>query len=489
MRFNRAKPKGTKIERVSWKKYQADLKKSALKKVLIKNILKYLSGLSLLLVLGYTIIAGFGTACKLIHTRAPKLQVSETVVYQKDDKLLCKKEVQAILCSKSFVNLKNKSFEFSNQGRTLKVDTNLDITLQNFLRKKFDRNTSRYIEIVAMAPSNCKILCMVGFDKANPFGNPCINNKFPAASIFKIVTAAAAIEKCGFDLGSKLAYNGQKYTLYKSQLKNHANKFTNKITFQDSFAQSINPVFGKIGIFYLGKTYLEKYALAFGFNRNINFETLFNPSYISISDKPYQVAEVACGFNRKTTISPLHGALMVATILNQGQLIEPTIIDQIVDEKGQRVYRSQAIALNQAIKPETSETINALMKATIKRGTCKKTFRGYQKDQILSKLDIGGKTGSIDNPSHDFRLDWFVGFAEEKEGSEKIVISVVVAHEKYMGTRASHYARIAIRYYFSNHFSKNEEKSTLSIMQNYKKPLSYAKYSILKNKNNRGLSK
>ncbi|MBN1933002.1 MAG: PbpA [Desulfobacterales bacterium] len=458
MRFNKFKSKEANLKRPTWKKYQADLKKSAHKKLLIKNILKYLSVLSLLIVLGYAIIAGFSTACKRIHTMRPKLQASESVIDQKEDRLLCKKDVQAILDSKSFLNLKHKSFEFSNQGHILKVDTNLDITLQNFLQEKFDRDTSQYIAIVVMAPANGKILCMVGFDKENPFGNPCINNKFPAASIFKIVTAAAAIEKCGFDLGSKLAYNGRKYTLYKSQLKNQADKFTNKITFQDSFAQSVNPVFGKIGIFYVGKTYLEKYALAFGFNRNINFEILFNPSYICISDKPYQVAEVACGFNRETTISPLHGALMVATILNQGQLIEPTIIDQIVDEKGQTVYQSRPIALNQAISPETSETINALMKATIKHGTCKKTFRGYQRDQILSKLDIGGKTGSIDNQSHNLRLDWFVGFGEEKEGSEKIVISVVVAHEKYMGTRASHYARIAIRYYFSNYFSKNEEK-------------------------------
>jgi hypothetical protein len=47
-----------------------------------------------------------------------------------------------------------------------------------------------------------------------------------------------------------------------------------------------------------------------------------------------------------------------------------------------------------------------------------------------------------------------VGFAEEKDGHEKLVISVIVAHEKYIGIRASHYARMAMKQYFRNYFAK-----------------------------------
>jgi membrane carboxypeptidase/penicillin-binding protein len=96
------------------------------------------------------------------------------------------------------------------------------------------------------------------------------------------------------------------------------------------------------------------------------------------------------------------------------------------------------------------------MKATVKSGTSRKIFRGYRKDRVLSRLNIGGKTGSIDNHSHDARYDWFVGFGEEKEGGEKIVISVVVAHEEYIGTRAGKYARLAIKYYFQDYFARAE---------------------------------
>ncbi len=96
------------------------------------------------------------------------------------------------------------------------------------------------------------------------------------------------------------------------------------------------------------------------------------------------------------------------------------------------------------------------MKATIYRGTARKEFRGYRRDKILSKLNLGGKTGSIGSRSvNNVRYDWFVGFAEEKKGDRKIVLSIVVAHEKFIGKRAGYYAKIAIRKYFKNHPQKS----------------------------------
>lgn len=145
---------------------------------------------------------------------------------------------------------------------------------------------------------------------------------------------------------------------------------------------------------------------------------------------------------------------MASVILNEGNLIEPTIIDRIIDEQGTAIYRSRVKALNQAIKPESSKAVNNLMKATIQSGTCRKLFNGYRKDRILSKLNIGGKTGSIDDTSHQTRFDWFIGFAQEKGGDEKIALSVVVAHEKYIGKRAGYYAKIMMKEYFRDYFAK-----------------------------------
>jgi cell division protein FtsI/penicillin-binding protein 2 len=219
----------------------------------------------------------------------------------------------------------------------------------------------------------------------------------------------------------------------------------------------VNPVFGKIGSLYLGKDTLEEYAKAFGFNRDINFEIIVDPSCVALSDKPYQWAEIASGFNNKTKISPLHGAMMASAIINQGRLLEPTIIDRIVNEKGRIIYKGKLVPMSQVMAPNASQTLNRLMENTIKSGTGRKAFRRYRRDKILSRLNIGGKTGSIDNKTHDARYDWFVGFAEEKKAGKKIALSVIVAHEKYIGLRASYYARIAMKKYFKDTFKNNRD--------------------------------
>jgi cell division protein FtsI/penicillin-binding protein 2 len=303
-----------------------------------------------------------------------------------------------------------------------------------------------------MNPADGRVLAMVGFDKFDFQKNPCVDNTYPAASIFKIITAAAAIEKANLKADSMLRFNGRKHTLYKSQLTEKETKYTNYISFKEAFAKSINPVFGKLGALYLGKEELKSYAMAFGFNRIINFETFLIPSLTVFSDEPYQLAELASGFNKKTKITPVHGALIASTIVNQGKLIEPTIVNRIVDGKGTELYTGQSAILGHAFNVETSSILNELMKTTIKSGTARREFRKYRKDKVISRLEIGGKTGSINNRTNDVKYDWFVGYAKEKEGDGKIVVSVLVAHEKYIGVRAAQYALMAFKKYFRNQF-------------------------------------
>ncbi|MGB6011883.1 MAG: penicillin-binding transpeptidase domain-containing protein [Desulfobacterales bacterium] len=446
------------LNRPSWRDYQSGLKCSAAKKKLVTGIFKVSALFFVILGVGSGMISGLeGTSFSHLMTDYFSSSNGEKRGADSDRVLLSdKKHVQNLIDNISLVNLENNRIDVFNNGDRYSVDTTLDIPLQNFILKKLDTSTARYIGIVGIDPVTGKVLSMVSFDKTDPSSNLCVESKFPAASIFKIVTASAAIEKNGFRPNRELKYNGMKHTLYKSQLKKKTNKYTNRVSFQDSFAQSINPVFGKIGVYYLGKTALEKYAEAFGFNQNINFEIQVDPSGVHLSDTPYQWAEIACGFNQDTTLSPLHGAMMASAIVNQGRLMEPAIVVRIVDESGNVIYRNTSVSMSQAITPEASKTLNALMAETIRSGTAKKAFRGYRKDKILSRLNIGGKTGSMDNDTHDARYDWFVGFAEEKGGPAKFAVAVIVAHEKYIGLRASYYARSAMKSYFSNYFAKKQ---------------------------------
>jgi cell division protein FtsI/penicillin-binding protein 2 len=229
---------------------------------------------------------------------------------------------------------------------------------------------------------------------------------------------------------------------------------------KNAFAKSVNPVFGKIGNLCLDKDTFEFYAKAIGFYRIIDFEIFLPPSLTVLSNEPYQLAEIACGFTRKTRISPVHGALIAATALNQGKLIAPAIVDRITDENKDTLYRNRPTIIGQAFSPETAEALQELMKTTVQSGTVRGTFRKYRKDKIISRLEIGAKTGTINNQTNDLKYDWFVGYASEMLGGRKIIVSVLVAHEKYIGIRATQYAIMAFKKYFKSQLGKFDERKS-----------------------------
>jgi penicillin-binding protein A len=371
--------------------------------------------------------------------------------------LLKKADVHILLGKTSLYNLQVPAVRVTFDGRPYQVDTSLDIGLQQYLLRHMDRVNSRYIGLVVMEPDTGRILAMAGFNKDDPHQDPCLTADYPAASLFKIITAAAAIQEHGYTARSRFKFNGYEHTLYKRQVTKRTNRYTTYVSLRQSFAQSINPVFGKIGAFYLHRKDLIKFADAFAFNRKVDFELPWPTSKLTVKDNPYNRAEIACGFNHRTRISPLHGALIVSTVVNNGVPVEPTVVDRIVSDAGKVVYRNKPRFLPAAVSPRTAHVLDHLMLATVSSGTARRMFRGYRRNKVLSRLQLGGKTGTIYNRAHDARFDWFIGFAKEKEGGTKLVVAAMVAHGEYIGIRAGQYARMAMEYYFKDYFAKKEQ--------------------------------
>jgi cell division protein FtsI/penicillin-binding protein 2 len=141
---------------------------------------------------------------------------------------------------------------------------------------------------------------------------------------------------------------------------------------------------------------------------------------------------------------------MVAAILNQGRWVEPTIVDWIDSDAGQTVYQGQTVYRDQAIDHDTAKVLRQLMQATVQSGTAHKEFQKHHGDKVLSRLEIGGKTGSMGDGTGATRYDWFVGYAREPQRRKQLVVAVVVAHEGFIGTRAAAYAVMAMKEYFQD---------------------------------------
>jgi cell division protein FtsI/penicillin-binding protein 2 len=402
------------------------------------------------------LICGIVIGIRIFSHRAGIPNKSQTV--KNPGLYITKKDVRILLQDMRVEDLSAKQISLPLKNQKLHIETSLDSGLQNYLLQSMDRKNSRYIGIVVMRAATGRILAMAGYNKIDPTQNPCTDRTFPAASIFKIVTAAAAVDHCGYNADTIMRFNGYKHTLYKNQLKERNNRYTNRLSFKDAFAQSVNPVFGKLGTVKLGKTVLEEYAIAFGFNQPIHFELEVAPSRIQIKDNPYHWAEIASGFNNDTSISPVHGAMIASAVLNNGRMVDPTIVDRIEDQNGELLYRTQPEQRRRAMTTRASNILVKLMETTVHSGTGRKSFRNQKRHKVLSKLRIGGKTGNIFNRSHDARFDWFVGFAKGIKEDSQLVFAVLVAHEEYIGIRAAQYARMAVTRYFKSQIARHEGK-------------------------------
>ncbi len=421
-----------------WRDYQANLKRERQKRRWLRRGI-----CTILLIL---LISGAIFLIKPSKTTlSPDISKIRNSIQSLFDQTLDLESLKAILAKQNPVDFCGPQVMFETDQGSIHITTTIDADLQKYLTKQLMLRTSAFIGIVVLDAFTGEVLAMVSHDRQDPKANTCLNSQFPAASIFKIVTVAAAMEKIGLTPRSSLTFTGGKHTLYKSQITDKIDRYTTTTTLQKAFAGSINPVFGKLGAFTLQQETLLEYARRFGFQQPLDFTLPMEPSAFVITDRSYQWAELASGFNKTTTLSPLQGALIAATTVNDGKWITPRLIEKVTNSKGKERYHLRPLKAETVVTPKTARQLKTVMQATILEGTGRKAFKGWQSDSVLSQLEIGGKTGSYNtNP----RYDWFVGYGMDPKTEHAVAVSVLVGHQDLIGTRAGEYARKALKYHF-----------------------------------------
>ncbi len=263
------------------------------------------------------------------------------------------------------------------------------------------------------------------------------SSSFPAASLVKIVTAAAALESRRYSNHTLIPYIGRSVTLYRSQLKVPKNYNGRQISLEKAFASSMNPPMGIVGL-KLGGNTLRKTAEKLGFNRDytdgIPAKSNFKPP-----DKGFGVAEAASGFTTDITISPLLAAAIVRSVL---QRKAPEIPWSPVVGTEYAPKTSIGLPLPDLTK-NTYYGLNRMFEATVKKGSARSFFKN---PKVLfrynrQRLRIGGKTGTKEGV--DGHYQWFAGFATDQKDPKKSIILVCLHINELKGTRASPPAQAA----------------------------------------------
>ncbi len=447
------------------------LRDGATKKSLFprKGRIRILLLLLLFTTISWLAISGVITSDKNTASDAPKKVALKKLKKEKKRKEKRDKKKPAVVNTSIPVLKKQAEFGFSEvssllnqyQGSfTTSFDTikdgkkelilyySLDSSLQKLGNSLMKRYKPLYGAIVALHPGTGRVLSLISWthDSMPSLGNNLYcRSIFPAASVFKTVTAAAAIEQASFTSETTIPHTGRNHTLYKYQLKKELAVFKD-VSLEFAYANSMNPVFARIGMYTLRRNGIYEIGKRFGFDTEISFELPVEVSSLPQTDSTFSIAELASGFNQKTTLSPMLGALMAAAIAQQGQIPVPHIVDS-VSNGDSIIYRANSKSLQSAIAPSTAKELTHMMKCVARYGTARKSFRYMKNSSRFDNIDYGGKTGSVDKDSIG-RVDWFIGFAKHPDDRrQRIAVGVLTVHGAYWTVHSSYIAEEYFRKY------------------------------------------
>ncbi|MEE9446773.1 MAG: penicillin-binding transpeptidase domain-containing protein [Arenicellales bacterium] len=349
--------------------------------------------------------------------------------------------------------------EFPSQiglnNQNLYINYTLDNDLQKWAEARLDTYNPDYGVFVALDPDTGKILALANSRRDNqPSASLAFKATYPAASTFKIITAAAALEEGVANPNTIFSFNGKSTSLYKSQVFHpKENKWTRRMNFKTAFAKSVNPIFGRLGAIELGADKLLAYAQRFGFNAKFVSDFEFDNGTITLdTEDQWQAAETASGYTRRNTLSPIHGAAIAASIANGGKLISPSIIESVTDARNQVLYSSDQPQAIQVLSEQSAQSMQTLMNATMKVGTGRKTFRTFHTKQKYKDVITGGKSGHLSGKEPKGSYDWFIGYGER--GTQKIAYAMLCINKEKWYVKSSKFARDAMEHFFKNRNTK-----------------------------------
>jgi len=342
----------------------------------------------------------------------------------------------------NFANTIEGKFYEDRDGRRLLYT--VDPALQNRVQDVFQKHRPPYGVFVALEPQSGKILALTEYARVrSEAGGIWQRATYPAASVFKLVTAAGALERGLLNYDSPVLFRGNLYRLGPQKLNESARR-DQRTQFDEALGKSNNVVFGRVASNLLGAQALKEYSEAFGFNHPIQFDFPVDMSRASIPEHSYELARCGAGFG-EVTLNPLHAALIAATIANQGRMMKPYLIDWVQDPQGGKVYEAKQEFLEQPISAKTSQDLTRMMLRTVEDGTASKIFHRYG-GNLMKKMAVSGKTGSLSGVNPPGQYDWFVGFAPADQ-PQIAFAAMIINHDRWR-VRGAFVAQEALKTFF-----------------------------------------
>jgi peptidoglycan glycosyltransferase len=268
-------------------------------------------------------------------------------------------------------------------------------------------------------------------DPTRPLENRAIEGRlYPPGSVFKLVTAAAALESGDYDPDSVLnAPNRLRLPQTRTYLPNYGGGSCGaggKATLAQSLTISCNTAFGWLGL-QLGDDAIREQAQRFGFGQKLSVPLTVTPSIFPDEVDQPQTALTAIG-QSNVRVSPLQIAMVAAAIGNDGVVMRPQLIRTVRSgDQLEVIDKPRPERMSRALSRGNANRLTEMMVSVVQRGTGTRA-------QIPGRT-VAGKTGTAEQGSGRSPNAWFTGFAPAED--PEVAVAVVIDDGGTLGEAAS----------------------------------------------------
>lgn len=330
----------------------------------------------------------------------------------------------------------------------LTIDANIQTIAEKYLKEAVENNNARNGNVLIMNPNTGDILAMAQYpdydlntpftptssywinkwdslsssDKTEMYRNIMVSSRYEPGSTFKLINASIALEEniTGTDIANDFSCVG--YEMFgNTKIRCWTSGAHGMQTLRQVLQNSCNPGMMQLAS-RIGTRTLYKYYNAYGLFSKTGIGLPEEISSNFHKEEKVGVTELATmAFGQRIKITPLQLISSISAIANDGILMEPRIVKQIINTDTNSVTNIEPKQVRQVISTETANKMLDMMESVVTDGTGSTgSVKGYS---------VGGKTGTSEPPVEDKDFGYVASFAAVSPAENPEVVILVALYD------------------------------------------------------------
>ncbi len=321
----------------------------------------------------------------------------------------------------------------------LTIDEVIQYIAERELDKAFKSYHAKGASIIVMDPHTGAILALANrpaydlneHSKANKgqMRNRAICDLFEPGSVFKIVTASAALEEKKVSEEDKFFCENGSYRVASHTLHDHQPH--GWLTFSEVIEESSNIGTTKVAQI-LGPDIVSRYVKLFGFGSKLGVDLPGETPGITKEPRQWsKISIAAIPIGQEVGVTALQLVSAISVIANGGQLMKPYIVSEVRDKQGETIKKFSPVMIRKVISLDTAARVKKILTGAVEEGTGKLAkvpgFTAAGKTGTAQKLEPNGTY------SHNKFVASFIGFVPAEDPVIAIAVTVDEPRPYYFG--------------------------------------------------------